>query len=38
LTLVVIAGLCVVSLVATACLPVRRREAEREASIRGKFA
>ena len=38
LALVVIAGLCVVSLMVTACLPVRGRVGEQEAAIRGKFA
>jgi MFS family permease len=38
LTLVVIAGLCVLSLMVTACLPVRARVSEQGASMRGKFA
>jgi len=38
LALVVIAGVCVVSLMVTACLPVRGRAGTQEAAIRGKFA
>lgn len=38
LTLTVIAALCVLGLLVTACLPVRRRAVEQGVSVRGRFA